>query len=83
MYLCFQLIRMLSISRDARMARIGSLENMVSFTSNALTTMASQLSEAEEREHSLSGRVRWNQLRSIRDAKNFLHYMFNAAADAR
>lgn len=45
--------------------------------------MASQLSEAEERERAFTGRGRWNQLRSMGDAKNLLQYMFNAAGDAR
>ena len=45
--------------------------------------MASQLSEAEERERAFSGRSRWNQLRSMGDAKSLLQYIFNVAADAR
>lgn len=65
------------------MARIASLENMLSMSSNALMEMASQLSEAEERERSLNGRGRWNHLRSMADAKNLLQYMFNVAADTR
>ncbi|BBH05966.1 P-loop containing nucleoside triphosphate hydrolases superfamily protein [Prunus dulcis] len=75
--------RVLSMSLDARMARIASLENMLGMSSNVLVVMASQLSEAEERERSLSGRGRWNQLRSMGDAKNLLQYIFNAAAEAR
>lgn len=71
------------MSLDARMARIASLENMLGMSSNVLVVMASQLSEAEERERSLSGRGRWNQLRSMGDAKNLLQYIFNAAAEAR
>ncbi|GJN41151.1 hypothetical protein PR202_gn00488 [Eleusine coracana subsp. coracana] len=46
-------------------------------------TMATQLSEAEERERSFSGRGRWNQLRSMGEAKSLLQYIFNLAADAR
>lgn len=65
------------------MARMASLENMLSMSSNALAAMASQLSEAEEREHSLIGRGRWNQIRFMADAKNLLQYMFNIAAEAR
>lgn len=68
---------------NARLARIASLENMVTISSNTLIAMASQLSEAEEREHTFAGRGRWNQLRSIGDAKCLLQYMFNVAADAR
>lgn len=81
--LCFQPSRVLSMSPDARMARIGSLENMLNMSSNALMAMASQLSEAEERERSLTGRGRWNQLRSMGDTKNLLQYMFNATVEAR
>ncbi|XP_042491564.1 kinesin-like protein KIN-4A [Macadamia integrifolia] len=75
--------RVSSMSPNARMARIASLENMLSISSNTLVTMASQLSEAEERDRAFSGRGRWNQLRSMADAKSLLQYMFNAAADAR
>ncbi|XP_062155426.1 kinesin-like protein KIN-4A [Alnus glutinosa] len=75
--------RLPSMSPNARMARIASLEHMLSMSSNALTAMASQLSEAEEREHASVGRGRWNHLRSMGDAKNLLQYMFNAAAEAR
>lgn len=71
------------MSPTARMTRIASLENMLSMSSNSLVTMASQLSEAEERERAFSGRGRWNQLRSMADAKNLLQYIFNIAADAR
>ncbi|MQL90958.1 hypothetical protein Taro_023556 [Colocasia esculenta] len=75
--------RVSSMSPDARIARIASLENMVNISSNALLAMASQLSEAEERERAFTGRGRWNQLRSMADAKNLLQYLFNIAADAR
>ncbi|GLT58900.1 hypothetical protein SLA2020_317590 [Shorea laevis] len=72
-----------SMSLNARMARISSLENMLSISSNSLVAMASQLSEAEERERAFTNRGRWNQLRSMGDAKNLLQYMFNSLADAR
>ncbi|GMH04008.1 hypothetical protein Nepgr_005847 [Nepenthes gracilis] len=72
-----------SMSPNARMARIASLENMLSMTSNSLVAMASQLSEAEERERAFSNRGRWNQLRSMGDAKSLLQYMFNSLADTR
>ncbi|KAK1587858.1 hypothetical protein Q3G72_017552 [Acer saccharum] len=75
--------RVLSLSPNARMARMASLETMLSMSSNALTTMASQLTEAEERERSVIGRGRWNSLRHMGDAKNFLQYMFNVAAETR
>ncbi|CAK9135352.1 unnamed protein product [Ilex paraguariensis] len=72
-----------SMSPNARMARIASLESMLSISSNSLVAMASQLSEAEERERAFTSRGRWNQLRSMGDAKNLLQYMFNSLADAR
>lgn len=56
---------------------------MVTISSNTLVAMASQLSEAEERERAFSGRGRWNQLRSMAEAKSLLQYIFNVAADAR
>lgn len=71
------------MSPNARMARISSLENMLSISSNSLVAMASQLSEAEERDRLFTSRGRWNQLRSMADAKNLLQYMFNSLADAR
>ncbi|XP_047153107.1 kinesin-like protein KIN-4A isoform X2 [Vigna umbellata] len=37
----------------------------------------------EERERAISNRGRWNQLRSLGEAKNLLQYMFNSAAHAR
>ncbi|XP_065875240.1 kinesin-like protein KIN-4A isoform X3 [Euphorbia lathyris] len=67
----------------ARMARISSLENMLSISSNALTAMASQLSDAGERERSLISRGHWNQLRTMGEAKNLLQYMFATTAEAR
>lgn len=72
-----------SMSPNARMSRISSLENMLSISSNSLVAMASQLSEAEERERAFTSRGRWNQLRSMGDAKNLLQYMFNSLGDAR
>ncbi|CAL0305807.1 unnamed protein product [Lupinus luteus] len=71
------------MSPNARMARIASLENMLSISSNSLVSMASQLSEAEERERAFTNRGRWNQLRSMGEAKNLLQYMFDSVADAR
>nr|XP_043635441.1 kinesin-like protein KIN-4A [Erigeron canadensis] len=72
-----------SLSPNARIARISSLESMLSISSNSLISMASQLSEAEERDRAFASRGRWNQLRSMADAKNSLQYMFNSLADAR
>lgn len=77
------MLRAASMSPTARMARISSLENMLSISSNSLVAMASQLSEAEERERAFTSRGRWNQLRSMGDAKNLLQYMFNSLGDAR
>lgn len=79
----FPMFRLSSMSPNARLARITTLENMLSISSNALVAMASQLSEAEERERAFTGRGRWNQLRSLGDAKNLLQFMFTAAADAK
>lgn len=72
-----------SLSPSARMARISSLENMLGISSNSLVAMASQLSEAEERERAFTNRGRWNQLRSMGEAKNLLQYMFNSLAETR
>ncbi|KAM7278761.1 hypothetical protein ACFE04_005895 [Oxalis oulophora] len=72
-----------SMSPNARMARISSLENMLSISSNSMVAMASQLSEAEERERGFTNRGRWNQLRSMGDAKNLLQYMFNSLGETR
>ncbi|KAL5184201.1 Kinesin-like protein KIN-4A [Glycine soja] len=76
-------LRLLSMSTDAKVERIASLENMLCMSSVALKAMASQLTEAEERERTLNNRGRWNQLRSMGDAKNVLQYLFNATAEAR
>ncbi|KAF3778780.1 Kinesin-like protein [Nymphaea thermarum] len=76
-------IRLASMAPDARSSRITTLENMLNISSNTLVAMASQLSEAEERERAFTGRGRWNQLRTMGDAKNLLQYIFNTAADAR
>ncbi|XP_039049950.1 kinesin-like protein KIN-4A isoform X1 [Hibiscus syriacus] len=75
--------RAASMSPNARIARISSLESMLSISSNSLVAMASQLSEAEERERAFTNRGRWNQLRSMGDAKNLLQYMFNSLGDTR
>lgn len=71
------------MSPDAKAARITSLENMLGTSSAALKAMTSQLTEAEERERALNNRGRWNQLRSMGEAKNVLPYLFNATAEAR
>ncbi|RYR78759.1 hypothetical protein Ahy_A01g003617 isoform A [Arachis hypogaea] len=75
--------RLLSMPPDVKVSRIASLENMLGMSSAALKAMALQLTEAEARERALSNRGRWNQLRSMGDAKNVLQYLFNATAEAR
>nr|XP_027192618.1 kinesin-like protein KIN-4A isoform X1 [Cicer arietinum] len=75
--------RLLSMSADAKVARIASLENMVGMSSAALKAMTSQLTEAEERERALNNRGRWNHLRSMGEAKNVLQFLFNSTAEAR
>ncbi|KAL8141125.1 hypothetical protein V2J09_007146 [Rumex salicifolius] len=77
------LSRVSSMSSNTRMSRIASLENMLGISSNSLVAMASQLSEAEERERAFSSRGRWNQLRSMGDARSLMQYMFNSLAEAR
>lgn len=79
----FIYLRACSLSPNARISRISSLENMLSISSNSLVSMASQLSEAEERERGFANRGRWNHLRSMADAKNLLQYMFNSFVDSR
>ncbi|KAJ8450283.1 hypothetical protein Cgig2_004740 [Carnegiea gigantea] len=72
-----------TMSPGARNSRIFALENMLSTSSSTLVSMASQLSEAEERERAFSGRGRWNQVRSLAEAKNVMNYLFNLAASSR
>lgn len=75
--------RLASISPSARTTRIESLENMLSISSSTLVAMSTQLSAAEERDRAFNSRGRWNQIRTMGDAKNLLQHMFNVAADAR
>ncbi|XWS25382.1 hypothetical protein CRYUN_Cryun27aG0063900 [Craigia yunnanensis] len=72
-----------TMSPGARNSRIFALENMLAATSSTLVSMASQLSEAEERERIFSGRGRWNHVRSLADAKNIMNYLFNLASSSR
>ncbi|XP_031248596.1 kinesin-like protein KIN-4C isoform X2 [Pistacia vera] len=72
-----------TMSPGARNSRIFALENMLATSSSTLVSMASQLSEAEERERIFSGRGRWNQVRSLADAKNIMNYLFNLASSSR
>ncbi|OAE24281.1 hypothetical protein AXG93_1052s1040 [Marchantia polymorpha subsp. ruderalis] len=72
-----------SMSPGARSARIRLLETLLNSSSSALVAMASQLSEAEERERIYGGRARWQHLRSMGDAKSLLQLTFDAAAFAK
>ncbi|KAL5559975.1 hypothetical protein UlMin_036186 [Ulmus minor] len=72
-----------TMSPGARNSRIYALENMLATSSSTLVSMASQLSEAEERERGFSGRGRWHQVRSLADAKNLMNYLFNLASSSR
>ncbi|KAL1310182.1 kinesin-like protein KIN-4C isoform X1 [Arachis ipaensis] len=71
------------MSPGAKNSRIFALENMLSTSSSSLVSMASQLSEAEEQERVFSGKGRWNQVRSVADAKNVMNYLFNIASSSR
>ncbi|KAL5705377.1 Kinesin-like protein KIN-4C [Ranunculus cassubicifolius] len=72
-----------SMSPGARNSRIFALENMLSTSSATLVSMASQLSEAEERERLFNGKGRWNQVRSLPEAKNVMNHLFNLASSSR
>ncbi|CAK9186592.1 unnamed protein product [Ilex paraguariensis] len=71
------------MSPGARNSRLFALENMLATSSSTLVSMASQLSEAEEHERAFSGRGRWNQVRSLAEAKNIMNYLFNLASSSR
>ncbi|CAK8568183.1 unnamed protein product [Lathyrus sativus] len=73
----------ISMSSGARNSRIFALENMLSTSSATLVSMASQLSEAEESGRVFSGKGRWNQVRSLADAKNLMNYLFDIASSSR
>ncbi|KAH9621896.1 hypothetical protein KSS87_019085 [Heliosperma pusillum] len=72
-----------TMSPGARNSRIFALENMLSTSSSALVSMASQLSEAEERERVFNGKGRWNQVRSLAELKTLMNYLFNIASSSR
>ncbi|KAJ8640473.1 hypothetical protein MRB53_017167 [Persea americana] len=72
-----------AMSPGARNSRIFALENMLATSSSTLVSMASQLSEAEERERVFSGRGRWNQVRSLAEAKNLMNFLFNLLSSSR
>lgn len=71
------------MSPDARLARISSLENMLTSSSDTLSSMASQLSEAERRGRGSNSGRRWSLLRSMGDAKKLLQHMFSVTTDSR
>nr|GME01379.1 kinesin-like protein KIN-4C [Ipomoea batatas] len=71
------------MSPGARNSRIFALENMLATSSSALVSMASHLSEAEERERAFSGRGRWNQVRTLAEGKNIMNFLFNLASSSR
>ncbi|KAH7849370.1 hypothetical protein Vadar_016870 [Vaccinium darrowii] len=72
-----------TMSPGARNSRIFALENMLATSSSSLVSMASHLSEAEERERAFSGRGRWNQVRSLAEAKNIMNFLFNLVSSSR
>lgn len=72
-----------TMSPGARNSRIFALENMLATSSSTIVSMASQLSEAEERERAFSGKGRWNQVRSLPEAKSIMNYLFNLASSSR
>ncbi|KAI3966217.1 hypothetical protein MKW92_030647 [Papaver armeniacum] len=71
------------MSPGARNSRIFALENMLATTSGSLVAMASQLSEAEERERVYAGKGRWAQVRTIADAKEVMTHLFSLASSSR
>ncbi|KAM7252940.1 hypothetical protein ACFE04_025558 [Oxalis oulophora] len=71
------------MSPGARNSRIYALENMLATSSSALVSMASHLSEAEERERTFSGRGRWSQVRSLVEAKSIMNYLYDLASTSR
>lgn len=68
------------MSPGARNSRIFALENMLATSSRAIVSMASQLSEAEDRERAFSGRGRWSQVRTVAEAKTIMN---NLASSSR
>ncbi|KAJ1281005.1 hypothetical protein BS78_04G275400 [Paspalum vaginatum] len=72
-----------AMSPSARSSRISALENMLSSSSSAMVSMASQLSAAEERERVFNGKGRWYHVRSLPEAKNIMNYLFQLVISAR
>ncbi|GJZ83171.1 kinesin-like protein KIN-4C [Tanacetum coccineum] len=71
------------MSPGARFSRIYVLENMLATSSSTIISMASHLSQAEERERAFSGKGRWNHVRSLADAKTVMNNLFNLASSSR
>ncbi|CAM8983309.1 unnamed protein product [Rhodiola kirilowii] len=72
------------MSPGARNSRIYALENMLATSSSSLVAMASELSAAsDEREKVLNGKGRWNQVRTLPEARNLLNHLFNLASSSR
>ncbi|KAG2661484.1 hypothetical protein PVAP13_1KG507200 [Panicum virgatum] len=72
-----------AMSPSARSSRISALENMLSSSASAMVSMASQLSEVEERERLFNGKGRWYHVRSLPEAKNIMNYLYQLASSAR
>ncbi|KAJ3700594.1 hypothetical protein LUZ61_004299 [Rhynchospora tenuis] len=72
-----------TMSPSAQSSRISALENMLAASSSTVVLMGSQLSEAEERERRFNSQARWNQVRSLPDAKNIMNFLFNLASSSR
>ncbi|CAI0405759.1 unnamed protein product [Linum tenue] len=71
------------MSPSEKLERIAFLGDLLTLSSNVLTAMSAQLSEAEEKEQASISCGHWSQLCSLAEAKNLLQYTFNAAVDAR
>ncbi|WVZ09013.1 hypothetical protein V8G54_022359 [Vigna mungo] len=74
------------LKEEADMMKMNSssgAEKMINSSSTPLLSMASQLLEAEERERVFSGKGRWNQVRSLAEAKNVMNHLFNLACSSR
>lgn len=71
------------MSPGARNSRIIASESMLATSSSSLVSMASQLLEAEEGDRVIGGHGRWNQVRSLVEAKKLMNYLFNLASSSR
>lgn len=71
------------MSPGARSSRIFVLENMLKTSSRTLVDLASQLSAAADGEGSFNVKGRWNQIRSLSDAKTLLNHLFDLVSSSR